>query len=130
MNAFQKAAAKHAVAVEATKGERLLLQPQAKGAAFVAGGADPARPPTVVIGTVTRRPIVVQRVGEGSNSSDNVDLAGGRWQVGFSATLGLVIRAGDRVVRLDEPGTPTLRLAEALPIPGRILHPASEVASA
>jgi len=127
MNAFQKAAAKHAAAVEATKGERLLLQPQVQGAAFVAGGADPARPPVEVIGTVTRRPVVVQRIGEGANSSDNVDLAGARWQVGFSASRAFVIRAGDRVVRLDEPGTPTLRLAEALPIPGRILHPAAEI---
>lgn len=127
MNAFQKAAAKHAAAVDGTKGERLLLQPHAEGGAFVKGGADPARPARVVTGTVTRRPVVVQRVGDGANSSENVTLAGARWQVGFNASLDLVLRAGDRVIRLDEPGEPCLRLHEAMTIAGRVLYPASEV---
>ena len=124
---FREAAAAHAAAADEVYGERLLVQPQAEGRAGVKGGADPARPAQTVIGTVTRRPIVVQRVGDGANSSDNVTLAGARWQVGFNAGLGLVLRAGDRVTRLDEPGQPTLRLHEALPIPGRAIHPASEV---
>lgn len=129
MNAFQKAAAKHAVAVDETKGERLLLQPQGEAKAFTKAGADAARPAGIVIGTVTRRPLIVQRVGDGANSSENLTVSGDRWQVGFSNARGLVVRAGDRVTRLDEPGTPCLRLGEAMQIAGRTLYPASEVAS-
>lgn len=126
-NPFREAAAAHAAAVDSVYGERLLVEPQGAGVAFVKAGADPARPARMVVGTVTRRPLVVQRVGDGANSSENVTLAGARWLVGFDAVLGLDLRPGDRVTRLDEPGGPVLRLHEAQSIAGRTLHPASEV---
>jgi hypothetical protein len=126
-NPFREAAAAHSAAVDEVYGETLRLRPQGGGGDFATGGADPARPERTIQGTVTRRPLIVQRVGVGAASSENARLASATWTVSFSASLGLDVRAGDLVTRLDEPGTPTLRLAAPLSIPGRAIHPADEV---
>lgn len=128
MSPFREAAAAHAAAVDEVYGESLKVRPQRPGGDLSAGGDDPDRPVIdEVIGTVTRRPLLVERRGFASRTQENAKLAGAIWQVGFAAALGLDLRAGDLVVRLDEPGQPTLRLAPALPITGRVLHPADEV---
>lgn len=127
MNPFKEAAAAHAAAANEVYGERLRVRPQTSGGSFTTGGDDPNRPPRDVIGTVTRRPRNLEARGAGAHSANNAAVASAAWSVGFSAVLGLDTRAGDLVVRLDEPGEPVLRLAAALPIPGRRIHPADEV---
>jgi len=123
-----RAAAKHAKGVEAASAERLRLIPQATGRDdSVLSGPDPSRPPREFDGTVVQRTLLAQRVGNGANSAENVDLAAAKWRVSWPAALILDARKGDHVQRLDEPGRPILRLATALSIRGRTIHPADQV---
>lgn len=126
-NPFREAAAAHSAAVDQVYGEQLRLLPQASGGDFTAGGADPDRPEKEFVGAVTRRPLDLKRQGVGVNGQPNARLAGATLQVSFSPLLGLDVRAGDLVVRLEEAGQPVLRLSAPLPIPGRAIHPADEV---
>ncbi len=124
------AAAKHAAAVNEVAGERLRLVPQrsaSRGGA--AGGADASRATVEFIGTVTRRPLILQRTGNGAQGGTNAQVADAAWQVGFPASLRLAAEAGDHVERLEPPaGEPALfKLHAALPIRGRTIHLASPV---
>lgn len=127
---FAEAAAAHSAAVDEVYGEPLRFLPQGKpGRGGGVAGADPSRKVVPFTGAVTRRPIVVQRQGVGAQGATNLQLSDARWQVSFDAGLALDARAGDLVERLDPPaGQPaTLRLAEALSIRGRTIHPADPV---
>ena len=127
---FAIAAADHSSAVDDVYGEPLRLLPQGKpGRGGGAAGADPTRKIVEFVGAVTRRAAVIQRQGVGAQGATNAQLNDARWQVSWSAALGLDAKAGDIVERLDPPDgqAATLRLAEALPIRGRAIHPADAV---
>lgn len=127
MTPFEEVAAAHAAAADEVYGEPLEWRPQTGVGFMTAGSPDPDRPARTIVGTVTRRPMVATRTGVGSQDSTNASLATGRWQVAFDEGLALDLRAGDLVVRTTKRGAPTLRLSEALPIPGRAVHPADQV---
>jgi hypothetical protein len=129
---FEEAAAAASAAVDDIYGEPLEWLPRALqagggGSFMTAPPVDPIRQPRMIVGAVTRRPAIVGRTGIGSEDATNADLASAGWLVSVDAALGLDLRAGDRVVRVTKRGRPTLRLAEALPIPGRARHPADQV---
>lgn len=136
VNALRAAAAKHAAAVNAAAGEPLRLLPQRKGGrGGGAGGADTGRPAVEFVGTVTMRPAMLQRVGNGAQGGTNPQFNDAKWQVGFPAALRLPdgsppeIRDGDHVERLDPgDGEPIrFRLYAPLSIRGRTIHPADPV---
>lgn len=130
MSRMAQAAAKHAGAVNDAAGEPLKLLPKRKsGRGGGVGGDDPSRQAVEFLGTVTRRPVMLQRTGNGAQGGTNAQLTDAVWQVGFPAVLGLDVQAGDHVERLDPPpGEPaSLRLYAPMSIRGRTIHPADQV---
>jgi hypothetical protein len=97
-------------------GEMLRIEPQSEGGEFLAEGADPDRPAYDIVGTFRpKTSLVPMRQTLGGSSADAVNVTASLDHFSFlKSVLGDPARwprAGDRIVRTEEPGTPRFKVS-------------------
>ncbi len=98
-------------ATDRQAGERVRIRPQT-GGGYTAAGPDAARPSLVVIAYVARVPGAVRTSGNAANSGHNVQLRASADTIKFATSeLPYTVQADDLVDLIEQPGTPTVRVA-------------------